>query len=87
VNEDPDQTIRDVGLRIAELRQGLGITLSEFAQRLGVTYQNLQRIERGEQNLTIRTMVKLATALGVRPADLFDPPGSGHPQKRKTGRS
>src|SRR6185436_6151664 len=86
VNEDPDQIIRDVGRRVAELRQALELSVSECAQRLEMTYQNLQRIERGEQNLTLRMMIRLATALEVRPEDLFKPPGSGHPRKRKGAR-
>jgi transcriptional regulator with XRE-family HTH domain len=86
VNEDPDQIIRDVGRRVAELRQALELTVSDCARRLGMTHQNLQRIERGEQNLTIRMMIRLATAPEVRPADLFTAPGSGHPRMRKGGR-
>jgi transcriptional regulator with XRE-family HTH domain len=86
VNEDPDQLIRDVGLRILELRQRLGISLSECAQNLGVSYQNLQRMERGEQNLTLRTMARVANALGVRVIDLLEAPGSGLPRMPKAGK-
>jgi transcriptional regulator with XRE-family HTH domain len=74
VNEDPDQVIQEVGHRVAALRKKLGMTQAELAEKLGSSYQNVARIERGEQNLTIRTMVKLAAALGVRMLDLVEVP-------------
>jgi transcriptional regulator with XRE-family HTH domain len=86
VNEDPDEIMRTVGLRIAELRQALGMTLNELGQKLGVPYQNVQRLERGDQNLTLRTMANVANALGVRVIDLLEAPGSGLPRKPKLGK-
>lgn len=82
VKEDPAQVIQQVARRIAELRQGRGMTQQDLAQKLEAAYQNVQRIERGEQNLTIRTMARLANALGVRIVDLFAPPGSALPQNK-----
>jgi transcriptional regulator with XRE-family HTH domain len=70
VKEDPDQIILEVGRRVAELRRGAGMSQSEFALKLGITPQSVQSIERGIQNLTLRTMAKLAAALEVRMLDL-----------------
>jgi transcriptional regulator with XRE-family HTH domain len=86
-HEDPEQVIRDVGRRISEIRGGLGLTQEQVAERLGVTLKGYQFIERGVQNLTIKTMVRVASALGVRTAELFAAPASrevrrGRPPKR-----
>jgi UDP-N-acetylglucosamine 1-carboxyvinyltransferase len=83
VNKDPEQLLRDVARRVFELRQAIGMTQTELAQRIGSTYQGVQRIERGEQNLTLLTMLKLANALDVPLPALLEPPGSGYPRKRK----
>jgi transcriptional regulator with XRE-family HTH domain len=38
--------------------------------------KNYQRIERGLQNLTVKTLVRIAAALDVRIGALFDEPAS-----------
>jgi transcriptional regulator with XRE-family HTH domain len=86
VPEIPAEVVRDVGRKIAELRRGLGLTQEDLAERLGMPIKNLQRIERGLQNLTIRTLVRMAAAVGVKTAELFVAPASrevkrGRPRK------
>jgi transcriptional regulator with XRE-family HTH domain len=85
-HEDPDEVVRDVGKRIGEIRRGLGLTQEQVAERLGMTLKGYQFIEQGVQNLTIKTMVKVASALDVRTAELFAAPASrevkkGRPKK------
>lgn len=74
--ETPARVTKDVGRRIAELRLGRGWTQEDLAERLRMPLKNLQRIERGLQNLTIKTLVRFATVLGVRTAELFEAPKS-----------
>jgi transcriptional regulator with XRE-family HTH domain len=57
--------LRDVGGRIREARVSANLTQEEAAGRAGVDYKRLQRIEAGKVNVTIRTLVRLATALEV----------------------
>jgi UDP-N-acetylglucosamine 1-carboxyvinyltransferase len=73
---DPDRCTRDVGRRIAELRRHRGWTQEQLAERLGIQANNLQRIELGMQNLTLRTLVRLANGLGVGLMALFEAPTS-----------
>jgi HTH-type transcriptional regulator/antitoxin HipB len=87
-SEDPEDVIRDVGRRIGEIRQGCGLTQEQAAERLGLSVKGYQFIERGVQNLTIRTLVRVASALGVRTAELFAAPASrevrrGRPKKAR----
>lgn len=68
---DPDRALGDVGRRIAELRRRRAWTQEEMADRVGVSLKYLQRIEAGRENLTIRSLVRVATVLDAKPRDLF----------------
>jgi DNA-binding XRE family transcriptional regulator len=65
-------TARTVGARIRELRQVQGWTQDEFAHRSGLHRAGVGAIERGERNVTLRTMRIVADTLGVRIADLTE---------------
>lgn len=85
--ENPAEIVRDVGRRIAEIRAGRDLTQEEAAERLGLSVKGYQFIERGIQNLTIKTLVRIANALDVRTAELFAAPASreirrGRPRKK-----
>ncbi|AGP35544.1 helix-turn-helix domain-containing protein [Sorangium cellulosum] len=88
--EDPDQVIEAVGRRIGELRARAGQTQAEVAEALGTTVSNFQRIEAGEQNLTLRTMARIANVIGVTVAEFFTKPElperkRGRPRKQPPG--
>mgnify|MGYP001547678568 CR=1 FL=1 len=61
-----------VGRRIGELREATGLTQAEAAEALKMTISNYQRIEHGLQNLSIKTMVRVAAVVGVPVARLFE---------------
>jgi transcriptional regulator with XRE-family HTH domain len=87
--QDAERVTKDVGRRVAELRADLGLTQEALAERLRMDPNNLQRIELGRQNLTIRTLVRVSGCLGVPVRDLFDAPRSrvvrtGRPPRRAT---
>jgi transcriptional regulator with XRE-family HTH domain len=73
--EKAETIIADVGRRIAEARRARGWTQQQAADRLRMEVQSVQRLERGE-NLTIRTMVRIAGILGIPTRALFDEPTS-----------
>jgi plasmid maintenance system antidote protein VapI len=57
-----------------------------MAELLEIALRNYQEIERGRQNLTLKTMVRLAGLLGVRTMQLLEEPDSrvvpkGRPRK------
>jgi len=76
--EDPEQLLRDIGRRIAELRRECGWTQEQLAERLGINRRYLARLERGGQNLTVHRLAWLAAHLGCRVADLFVEPVDRH---------
>jgi transcriptional regulator with XRE-family HTH domain len=71
VSEDPDVLLRKLGLRVLRRRQELGLTQQQLADRLNMASTNIGRIEHGEQNLTVRTLAKLADALELTMAELL----------------
>src|SRR5262245_36066412 len=66
VSEDADHLLRRVGLRIQKRRQELGQTQQQLANELEMDQSSLAKIEQGKQNLTVRTLAKLANVLGVK---------------------
>lgn len=60
-----------LGVRIAILRQEAELTQVELAERVGVSQVGISLIERGESWPKPETLAKLATALGVTTAELF----------------
>ncbi len=84
--ERAEDVIRHLGRRIAELREGRGWTQQQAAELLNMPTKNLQKIERGS-NLTVRSLVRVASGLGVATRDLFELPISsqrlrGRPKKK-----
>lgn len=62
-----------LGERIMRLRIGLGMSQIELAQKAKIARANLCRIERDQTNkMTVQTLRRLATALGVYCGALLD---------------
>lgn len=70
-SRDIDDTLKNVGRRVAELREKAGLTQAQQAERFGFELKYLQRIEAGGENLTIRSLVKIADVFGVAVTELF----------------
>jgi len=56
----------DFALDMVKLMERAGYTQQEVAERAGVKPPYVNRVLRGDENLTIATMVKLANAAGAR---------------------
>lgn len=66
-----------IARRIRELRDARGWSLEALAERSQVSRSNISLIERGQSSPTAVVLDKLATALGVSLASLFETPESG----------
>jgi transcriptional regulator with XRE-family HTH domain len=62
--------------RVGELRAAHGFSLDALALRSGVSRSMISLIERGESSPTAVVLEKLAAALGVTLASLFDSPAA-----------
>ncbi|MFP6562184.1 helix-turn-helix domain-containing protein [Paraburkholderia sp. B3] len=63
-----------IARRIHEIRDAKGWSLEALAERSQVSRSNISLIERGESSPTAVVLEKLATALGVSLASLFESP-------------
>ena len=61
-----------VGKKISALRKEKGWSQDEFEDIAGLHRAYIGAMERGENNLTLKTMKTVADALGVRVRDLVD---------------
>jgi len=66
------KTLLKLGRRARELRKKAGLTQERLAELAGLHQTYVGGIERGERNVSVRTIAKLATALGVPLSTLFD---------------
>ncbi len=83
----PEDLVRDVGLRLSELRIQRGLTQRELAKAAGVPASLVERVERGRyKGVSLRSLARLATAIGSTVEVLLTPPtmpqrGRGRPPR------
>src|SRR5436305_11767939 len=65
----------DVGERLRDIRRSRRATLRTIADRAGVSESFLSQVERGRSSASIASLRRIALALGVSIADLFEPDG------------
>jgi transcriptional regulator with XRE-family HTH domain len=61
------------GARIRQLRNDRGWSQEELADRAGLHRTYIGSVERGEQNLSLVNIERLAATLGVSLSELFAP--------------
>lgn len=60
------------GLRVRAVRERLGMSQEELADRAGMHRTYLGGVERGERNLGLLNVIRIARALGISPAVLLE---------------
>jgi transcriptional regulator with XRE-family HTH domain len=60
-----------LGKRIRLLRKSKGLTQEELSEKAGLSYKFVGEIERGEVNISLDSLIGIATALNVKINDLF----------------
>jgi transcriptional regulator with XRE-family HTH domain len=70
----------DVGERLRDIRRSRRATLRMIADRAGVSESFLSQVERGRASASIASLRRIAGALGVTVADLFEPGGPPQPR-------
>lgn len=63
-----------LGENLRALRRERGLSQEDFADVLGVHRTYMGGVERGERNLTLKSVERIADRLGVDPASLLVPP-------------
>jgi transcriptional regulator with XRE-family HTH domain len=59
------------GATVRRLRTAAGLTQEQLGERCGMDLSAVSRLERGHRNPRLDTLVRLARALDVTPADLL----------------
>ena len=60
-----------IGTRVREARKRLKMSQSELGALIGSGHSHVNMIESGEMNVTLKSIVKLANALHIKPLHLF----------------
>jgi len=65
---------RRVGENLRRYRQARSLSQEAFADVVGVHRTYMGGLERGERNLTLRSLERIAQLIEVDPLDLLQPP-------------
>ena len=67
---EPFPAAEQFGARVRQRRTELGWSQEKLGQVAGMHFTYVAQCERGERNVSLRNILKLAVALGVDPGDL-----------------
>ena len=67
-----DALLVEVGKRIRDCRTERGMTQQQFAKAAGMSVNYAQRVDAGQQNLSLRSLSRIAVALGVTMSSLLE---------------
>jgi len=68
---DKDELLVQLGAAVRTRRYVLGLSQEALADHAGIDRSHMGKIERGERNLTILNLAKLAGALSCHPSELL----------------
>lgn len=60
-----DEQIKQIALRLQGLRDALELTPAQVAEQIGISTEQYQTMERGESDLSVSTLQKIAVQFGV----------------------
>ena len=67
----PSDAAAHVGRQIVEIRRRLALTQDDLASASGIDSSNIRAFENGRAMPSIHTLIRLAVALNVQPAELL----------------
>lgn len=78
---------RRLGLRVRALRLRKRMTLEAAAESMDMDLKHLQKVEAGKVNVTMVTLVRIASGLDVSLGDLFPRDARTAPAKKARGKA
>ena len=69
--QDSDGRLKELGQSIRERRKAQGLSQEALADASGVDRSHMGKIERGERNVTLLNLLRIADAIGCRPSELL----------------
>ena len=73
--QDGEGQLARLGQAVRARRKALGMSQEALADAAGLDRAHMGKIERGERNVTLLNLVKIATALNGLPSDLLSSAG------------
>jgi transcriptional regulator with XRE-family HTH domain len=70
-NNRYDNFLKEFGKQVRLIRKERGMTMEAVAYKAGIEYRQLGRIERGEVNATLISLLKISEALDVELQSFF----------------
>lgn len=67
-----DQFLSELGNKLAFYRKKKNLSYRELAQLCSVDHSKISKIEKGQVNIQVLTILELAKSLGIQPKKLFD---------------
>ena len=68
---DKDKRLVKLGEAVRARRKQLNLSQEELADLAGIDRSHMGKIERGERNVTILNIARIAEAVGCQPSDLL----------------
>jgi len=72
ISKKDKAVLQKFGDHVKELREGKNLTLRELSAACEIDNSKISRIEMGKMNITILTLLELASGLELPPSDLMD---------------
>jgi transcriptional regulator with XRE-family HTH domain len=67
-----DKLLNKVGQNIKKYREARSITQNELSEVCGLHRNYVSSVERGERNLSLNTLEKIASGLNIKAKDLLE---------------
>ena len=64
--------LKQIGNKVYKIRTAKNMTQEELCDKAGIFRSQLTRVERGNLNITMKTLKALADALEINPKELLD---------------
>ena len=77
MNRDERRFLEHIGYRVRELRAAAGLTQAQLGEKCGLHRTFVGSVERGERNVAVLSLKRIAAALRTTPAELLADPAAG----------
>ena len=72
MKEKHKEQFKIIGANLRKIRDEKGFSQQDLSNRCDVERAKISRIENATEDFLLSTLLELASALGINPADLFD---------------
>ena len=67
-----ERFLQQFGKRLSQLRKSKKLSYRDLDKNCGLDYSYISKIEKGDVNVTLETILELLKGLNIQPKELFD---------------